>query len=301
MNLVNRVYPSISLHTQATGRWSITGPPLQQLPSDLFDIVVPDAGTVWLGHDLDAVELRIKAAIANDKPLLDLFARGDDPHTFNCCDIFQFAYPPVGANAYDMSIPENAEWRTKLGWEGKDDVRRVFSKRFVYRLIYRGNARFAGDIPGARQLGLDGPKLVKASTNWLLKHPAIPQYWARIDDQVRRLGYSATWAGRKRRLLGRGNGVYREAANHPMQGGVADLMNLTIIELADLCPWLVFVLNIHDELWMECPVEREAETWPIYQRVVQQARNIEGVTVPFPASFKRYDDKGVIEKVKAIV
>jgi len=74
VNLHTRVFPEFMTHTQANGRWSIVKPALQQLPGDLSDIYVPDVGKVWMKHDWDAVELRIQGAIANDKPLLDVFA-----------------------------------------------------------------------------------------------------------------------------------------------------------------------------------------------------------------------------------
>ena len=96
------------------------------------------------------------------------------------------------------------------------------------------------------------------------------------------------------------SGVFREGANHPIQGAVADLKNLTMIELLETCDWLTLAKEQHDAFWLECPVEREAETWPIYQEVVQRARLIEGVLMPFPAEFKRYLADGSVEKVKHV-
>jgi len=83
VRLRERVFPEFMTHTQANGRWSIVKPALQQLPGDLSDIYVPDHGYMWPKHDWDAVELRIQASIANDKPIritlrfmLPLLARG---------------------------------------------------------------------------------------------------------------------------------------------------------------------------------------------------------------------------------
>ena len=304
MVLRNRVYPEFLTHTQANARWSIVKPALQQLPGDLSDIYVPDEGKVWLKHDWDAVELRIQGAIANDKPLLDVFANRWDPHTLNMCEVLGYPYPSDRRNPHAST--EDSVWREKLDWRGKDDLRRRFAKVFCFRLIYRGDPRFAGDIPGAKQLGLNGPKLVKAADAWLLPHHAIRKYWARIDEQIRTYGFTQTWTGRKRRYMSIGPnrvvpaGVFREGANHPIQGAVADLKNLTMIELLERCDWLTLAKEQHDAFWLECPVEREAETWPIYQEVVQRARLIEGVLMPFPAEFKRYLAGGSVEKVKHV-
>jgi DNA polymerase I-like protein with 3'-5' exonuclease and polymerase domains len=83
-------------------------------------------------------------------------------------------------------------------------------------------------------------------------------------------------------------GVFREGANHPIQGAVADLKNITMLELLERCEWLTLAKEQHDAFWLECPVECEAETWPVYQEVVQRERVIEGVRMAFPAEFKRY-------------
>lgn len=304
MELHDRVYPEFLTHTQANARWSIVRPALQQLPGDLSDIFVPDEGYAWLKHDWDAVELRIQGAIANDRPLLDVFANRWDPHTLNMCEVLEYPYPNNRQNPH--TADEDREWRSKLDWRGKDDLRRRFAKVFCFRLIYRGDPRFAGDIPGARQLGLDGKKLQRAADAWLVPHHAIRTYWARIDEQIKLYGFTQTWTGRKRRYTSIGpdrvipSGVFREGANHPIQGGVSDLKNLTMLELLERCDWLTLAKEQHDAFWLECPLDRVNETWPIYQEVVQRPRVIEGVTVPFPAEFKLYLPDGSVQKVARI-
>ena len=305
MRIRERVYPTVLTHTQATGRWSIVDYPTQQLTADLKDVLIPDKGTAWLSHDWDQVELWFQAANANDLPLLQAKKEKWDIHALNTCEAFGFPYPPtkVDANGH----PDNAGWRAAIGWLGKDDPRRTFSKRFVYRIIYRGNPAHAGDIPGAKALGLNGPKLTNASRTWLAAHAAIPQYWARTDEFILRHGYTETWAGRKRRTLSVGaNGkiteaICRELSNHRMQGSVADLLNVTLIELVETMPWLKYVVSKHDALTMECPEELVEESWPEYQRIVQQARDIEGVHMTFPGSFATVRWDGTIEKVPQFI
>lgn len=224
-----------------------------------------------------------------------------DTHTVNMCDLLGYPSP---VSKYDPhNGGEDEAWRTVLKWMGKDDLRRRFAKVFVFRLIYRGDPRFSGDIPGAKQLGLDGKKLVEAADRWLLPHSAIRAYWARIDEQIRTKGFTQTWTGRKRRYMSIGpdkvipTGVFREGANHPIQGAVADLKNITMLELLHRCDWLTLAKEQHDAFWLECPVEREQETWPIYQEVVQRERVIEGVRMKFPAEFKVYLADGTVKKV----
>ena len=304
MRLRERVFPSILTHTQATGRWSIVDYPTQQLTQDLEGVIRPDKGKVWLKHDWDQVELWFQAALAGDEPLLRAKREKWDIHALNTCEAFGLPYPPTRIDAHGH--PDNRDWRELVGWRGKDDPRRSFSKRFVYRIIYRGNPAHAGDIPGAKALGLDGRKLADASRVWLAAHAAIPLDWARTDEFILRHGYTATWTGRKRRTLSVGPGgkiteaICRELSNHRMQGGVADLLNISLLELQDEMPYLILLGSKHDALTMECPEELEEGTWPMYQKIVQQERNVEGVNITFPASFARIRWDGTTEKVATI-
>ncbi len=305
MQIRSRVYPCILTHTQATGRWSINDFPTQQLTKDLEGVLKPDKGKVWMHHDFDQVELWFQAAIANDAPLLQAKRERWDIHALNTCEAFGLPYPPTRTDAHGH--PDNAAWRDLVGWRGKDDPRRTFSKRFVYRILYRGNAAHAGDIPGVKALGLDGRKLAHASRTWLAAHPAIPLDWVRTDAFIAKHGFTRTWAGRKRRTLSVGtNGriteaICRELCNHRMQGGVADLLNLSIIEMMAQMPFLSLLSTKHDALTMECDEALEEEAWPEYQRIVQQERMVGEVALTFPASFARVRWDGTTEKVKGVL
>lgn len=304
MKIRSRVYPDILTHTQATGRWSIVSYPTQQLTKDLDGVICPDKGKIWLHHDFDQVELWLQAAIARDEPLLRAKREKWDIHALNTCETFGLPYPPTRIDAHGH--PDNRDWRELVGWRGKDDPRRSFSKRFVYRIIYRGNPAHAGDIPGAKALGLDGRKLADASRTWLAAHAAIPLDWARTDEFILKHGYTITWAGRKRRTLSVDpsgkitDAICRELSNHRMQGSVADLLNISLLELQDAMPYLILLGSKHDALTMECPEELEEETWPEYQRIVQQERDIFGVPLTFPASFARIRWDGTTEKVRTL-
>jgi hypothetical protein len=126
--ILDRVHPRIATHSQANARFSTTDPPMATLPADLRDLYMPDEEWPWFGWDWDQQELRLIAAIANDHPLLEAFKNGWDVHTMNACDIFDIPYPIDLKNPHKS--PSCAEWRATHGWGGKDDTRRVFSKRF---------------------------------------------------------------------------------------------------------------------------------------------------------------------------
>lgn len=280
----DRIHPEILIHAQASGRHSTNNPPLAQLPGDLRDIIGPDEGYPWLGWDWDQIELRILAALAGDRPLLEAFQNGWDIHTLNTCDIFGYPYPP---NPQDPHTPKECQaWRDSLGWEGKDDKRRRFAKVFVYRLHYRGDPRTATDIPGAKGLGLNGPGLVQGSVRYLGKHPAIKRYWDYCDRLAQTTRLSRTFLGRRRVLLGDGKGLLREASNHPMQGAVSDIYNLTITQIAQECPQAHFVYGMHDSQWWELPQALWDQYVPLIKGIVEHPYQINGQSVTFPASYK---------------
>lgn len=376
----DRIYPSIKIHAQASGRWSITDPPLQQFPSYLQGLLIPDKGEVWIGWDWDAIEMRLLAGLANDRPYIKAFEQDWDVHSINVQDIFwgqsqeaRLKYAegmlglPAGVFSTAVSTGDCAlvqqlvsqfeagvdgaldrsglisgaqeTWRARLraphgseswpgrgctspqwkqtgqspiessenaaqrarvfacaawivcggpppGWEGGEDIRRTFAKRFVYRLNYGGDPRTAGDIPGAKQLGLTGPKLVEASRRYLAAHPAMAAWRVQAAAGAQTTHVSRSFMGRRRRLLGDGRSAVREAFNHPMQAGCADILNLTTIEIARKLPYACLVYTVHDSAWWAVPEQHEAEATQVIAETISRNWNVGGVDVYFPAKLK---------------
>ena len=284
-----RFYPEFLIHAQANARWSTNNPPLAQLPNDYRDIIMPDDGHTWLGWDWDQIELWINALLTNDTPTLDAFANGWDVHTLNMCDCFGYPYPPNRVQPWAQ--PENAAWIAALNFQGKDDPRRVFAKRFVYRLDYGGDPENAGDIPGAQTLGFIGPagkiKLVQASQRYLAAHPAKAEARRILAHTASTTSIVRTFRGRRRRLLGDGAKKIRDAFDQPMQAGVADWFNETFVMITEQLPWLDWMYGMHDSQWWQCQNDRVEETWPLYKLIVERPLTINGRTVVFPATFKR--------------
>lgn len=293
--IVERIYPTFKIHAQASGRWSTTDPPMAQLPADLRDIVIPDYGDVWIGWDWDQIELRLLAALANDRVYLDAFQNGYDVHVLNMCDLFGLARP-----TNRISPEQDLEWAANIKYEGKDDIRRVFAKRFVYRLNYGGDPKHAGDIPGVSVLGLRASDLVRASQRYLAAHPALAVWRTQVAASARSTGVSRTFLGRRRRLLGGGAGATREAYNHPMQGGVADILNLVTVRIGRELPGATLCYTMHDSAWWAVP-ETDFETaYPAVRHIVEDVWDVQGVNVSFPATFKKVsvvNDLPVLEKL----
>ncbi len=261
---VTRVYPECKQHVQASGRHSYTGPAVQQFKGELLDMLTPDVGTCWIGHDWSQIEVRILALLARDESYLAAFAEGRDIHELNVRAIF-------GAR----------------GTKELEGIRRGFGKRFVFRLHYRGKAENAGNIPGTRALGLDADRLVEASDRYLAAHPALPPYWEKVEAEAERTNMVRTFMGRPRRLTS----IYqaarnREACNHPMQGGVADIYVQTALLVKRAAPWARLVFGAHDAMWWQVPVARRMEFLALYVPLVTREFTINGLRTSFPAEFK---------------
>lgn len=264
LGVKDRIYPECRIHVQSTGRHSFVGPAVQQMRGDVAELLTPDVGTVWIGWDWSQIEVRLLAVLANDEPYLAAFARGDDIHELNARAIFG---PKGGAEL--------------------EAIRRRFIKAFVFRLHYRGKPENAGDIPGAKALGLDAPKLVRASESYLGEHPAIPEFWAKIEAIADKYGVVYSFMGRPRRLTSEFRAArLREACNDPMQAGVSDIYIETALMVKRAAPWARMVFGAHDAQTWQVPAERDAEFRAIAEPIVHRPFRINGRDVIFPAEFK---------------
>ena len=262
----DRIYPEIRQHVQASGRHSFVGPAVQQMKFDVLEQLTPDPGTVWVSFDWSQIEVRLLAVLAGDQPYLDAFARGDDIHDLNKRTLFADKYQAAG----DFG-----------------EVQRRFTKTFVFRLHYRGKPENAGDIPGARLLGLDRERLVEVAGRYMDAHPAIPDYWRRLEDEIERRGVVYTFMGRPRRLTSPWrNARIREGCNHPCQGGVSDVYTSTAVAIKRAAPWARFVYGAHDAQTWQVPKDRAEEFRALIEPIVTREFDVHGVPTRFPAEFK---------------
>jgi DNA polymerase I-like protein with 3'-5' exonuclease and polymerase domains len=280
------VYPRFLLHAQASGRWSTVDPPMAQIPKSLQSIVEPHPGYKWIEWDWDQIELRLLGALSGDEIYEEAFSKGWDIHTLHTCDVFGWSYPFNKSNPHGSL--EDAGWRKEHNWGGKDDPRRRFAKVFIFRLNYGGEAKNATDIPGVKQLGLRPTDLVRGSKLYLSKHPRIRQYWDRIADEGIRLREVRTFMGRRRRMLvDSKSAMKRLIYNHPMQGGVSDVFNTTLIRISEVCPEATFAYGVHDAQKWAVPEHLFPSLFRRMYEVVHTPWEVSGRKTVLPATFKR--------------
>ena len=115
-----------------------------------------------------------------------------------------------------------------------------------------------------------------------------------VVANARETGYTQTMYGRKRYIpeLTSSNfnirqGAERIALNTPIQGTAADLIKLAMIRvfnaLKDHYPQATLLLQVHDELIIECPQEIAAEVAELISREMEQVASL---SVPLIAEAK---------------
>jgi DNA polymerase I-like protein with 3'-5' exonuclease and polymerase domains len=292
VGVLDRIYPETRIHAQASGRHSIVKPPLPQIKGDNRRLFRPDPGWPFFEFDWSNIETWLLGYLAGDELILKAKADNWDTHTVNLCDLMGVSHPVDRTKAVHTCDCINCtSWRQAMKWQGADDIRRTFSKRAIFRTHYRGNPDGMGDIPGAKALGMDGARMTAAVNRYLDLHHWIREFWKSIEHDVDTAGVVYTWDGRPRRLTAKGvNARYREASNHPLQGGVAGIYNQTYLTIKRLLPEARFITGAYDAQTWAFP----AELYDVYSQVAlnvaQRHYTINGRDAFFPASVKKRRD-----------
>jgi len=130
--------------------------------------------------------------------------------------------------------------------------------------------------------------------SYLANYPGVRDYMKRVVADARESGFTKTMYGRKRYIpeLRASNfnvrsGAERIALNTPIQGTAADLIKLAMIRvdtaLREQYPQAKLLLQVHDELIVECP---EEIAQGVAQLVSREMENVAALDVPLTAEAK---------------
>lgn len=250
----DRIHTTFNQDVVSSGRLSSTNPNLQNIPvrtelgRRIRSAFVPDDGKIFVSADYSQFEIRLAAVLAGDKEMIKILSGDIDIHTKTASDVYGVSMDEVTKNQrrnakvinfgvlYGMS-PQGLSAATDMTFhEAKKFIEQYFEKR----------------------------KPIREYIDNTLKH-------ARTD------GYVETYYGRRRptpdvlssNFMVR-NGAERAAANMPIQGTEADLMKLAMIEvdkqLGDLGDQL---LQIHDSILIECPIENKDKVADILKTAME--------------------------------
>jgi DNA polymerase I len=261
--VTGRVHTSFNQSGSVTGRLSSTNPNLQNIPirTDLGRRVrngfIAEDGNVLLSVDYSQIELRIVAHIAGDEAMLDAFRQGQDIHTATAAAIY--------------SIP----------LEQVDKAQRRHAKAINFGLIY-GMSAFGLTRSSGLTLG-EAENFVKA---YFVQFPGVKKYLDATRKLATEQGYVETLLGRRRYFPLLQSQINhnvrqreeREAINAPIQGTAADIMKIAMLKVSDA---LVaaglkgqMLLQVHDEIVIECPQKELQETAQLVQSIMSAAYSL---------------------------
>jgi len=255
-----RVHTSYSQAGSVTGRLSSSNPNLQNIPTRtetgrrVRNGFIAEDGNVLLSVDYSQVELRIVAVMAGDQSMLEAFRAGQDIHATTAAAI--------------LGIP--------LEQVSKDQRRHA--KAINFGLIY-GMSPFGL----TRTTDLTLAEAENFINTYFEKFPGVKRY---LDD-TRKLaasqGYVETLLGRRRYFpaLKAGtnpqmrNREEREAINAPIQGTAADIMKIAMLRIPTSLErsglQTRMLLQVHDEIVLECPKVELEKAASVVQKVMEEA------------------------------
>ncbi|MBR2659900.1 MAG: DNA polymerase I [Clostridia bacterium] len=267
-----RVHSTFDQTATATGRISSSEPNLQNIPvrteegKEIREAFLPRKGWVLLDADYSQIELRLMAHFSGDPALIDAFRKGEDIHARTASEIF------------DVPL----EWVTP--------ELRSRAKAVNFGLIY-GISGFGL----SRNTGVSRKEAAAFIEKYFQTYPGVKRFMDRTAAEGADRGYAETLMGRRRYLpeLKSPKAPIREfgkraAMNTPVQGTAADIIKLAMVRIdralreAGLQSRLI--LQVHDELLLECPPEEADRAAELLRAAMEGAIEL---SVPLVAEVHR--------------
>lgn len=263
-----RIRTSFQMTVTATGRLSSTEPNLQNIPtrtelgSQMRRMFVAAPGNVLVDADYSQIELRLLAHISGDEAMCRAFRSGEDFHTLTAARVFHVEPQDV--------TPE---------------MRRR-AKAVNFGVVY-GISPFSL----SQDIGVTVAEAKEYMERYFQTYTGVRAYMDRIVKQARADGYVETLMHRRRALpeLKSSNHNLRAfgervALNMPIQGTAADLMKLAMVRverrLADEGLAAQLIMQVHDELIVECPEDEAARVQALLE---EEMSGVMTLAVPLPA------------------
>jgi DNA polymerase-1 len=251
--MLKQIGPDGRIHTvfnqmlTATGRLSSAEPNLQNIPvrTELGRemrkfFIAKDENHLLVDADYSQIELRLLAHMAADETLIGYFREGKDIHTKTASEIFHVPQEVV--------TPEM----------------RKSAKAVNFGIVYG-----IGEYSLSQDLGVPMRVAKEYIEKYFALFPRVKEYLEEVKIEAHEKGYVSTLFGRirkipelkapKKNLVAFGE---RVAMNAPIQGTAADIIKLAMVRVDRRLEQegleSALVLQVHDELILECP-KKESE------------------------------------------
>lgn len=260
-----RIHATFNQTVARTGRLSSDAPNLHNIPirseeGKVFRTAfVPREGCVFMVADYNQIELRCIAHLADDPGLIDAFNRGIDIHSATAARVFGVEPSSVTS---DM---------------------RSQAKMISYGLAYGMEA-----FGLSQRLGVGVGEASEILDAYFAAFPNVKQYMDDTIEEARTKGYTETLFGRRRQIPELNNPNFRirqagerQAMNAGIQGLAADIFKIALVRIdaaiAKAKLKSTVILQVHDEVIVECPV---AERDKVNAIVLHEMKNAAALKVP---------------------
>lgn len=254
-----KIHTTYNQTNTATGRLSSANPNLQNVPvrndegKELRKIFKASEGNMLVDADYSQIELRLLAHFSDCKKLKEAYNARKDIHTHTAAEVF--------------GVPELAVTR---------EMRRE-AKAVNFGIIY-GISPFGL----AKDLSISTKKAKEYIDKYFETYDEVKNYMTKNVDNAKRDGYVKTVCGRRRvidelkssnfnlRAFGE-----RAAMNMPLQGSSADIIKIAMINVYNRLKEeglkAKLVLQVHDELVIDCPTEEQEKVSNILKTEMENA------------------------------
>ncbi len=251
-----------------TGRISSGEPNLQNIPvrtplgSQMRRFFVAAPGKVLVDADYSQIELRLLAHISGDDAMREAFLTGADIHRSTAARVY--------------GLPE----------EEITPALRSSAKAVNFGIVYG-----IGAFSLSKDIGVSVKEAEAFINSYFASFPKVKQYMDDTVERGREQGYVTTLYNRRRNLpeLANSNFNVRElgkrmAMNTPIQGTAADIIKIAMVRVARRLAAeqleARLILQVHDELIVECPVAEQAQVEIIVREEMERAAEL---SVPLAA------------------
>lgn len=266
-----RMYTTFKQTETRTGRISSAEPNIQNIPvrteigRNFRKFFTAADGKVLCDADYSQIELRVLAALAGDKVMIETFKEGRDIHAETAASVFR-------------RVPEEVD----------ADLRRK-AKAVNFGIVYG-----IGAFSLAKEVGSTLSEAKQYIDDYLAHFSGVQQYMDANTKSAEADGYAVTMFGRRRfipEILSANKTVKalgkRIAMNTPIQGTAADIIKIAMIRVYNRLkrelPEAKLILQVHDELIVEAPEAVSQKALTILREEMQNAVQL---VVPLPVDAK---------------
>ncbi len=272
-----RIHTSWHQVTVVTGRVSSSDPNLQNIPvrtalgGAIRRAFIAPPGSRLVAADYSQMELRILASLSGDEALRAVFASGGDVHAATAATLFD--KDPSEVDSAERRIAKMVNFGTvygisSFGLSARIDMSREEAQSFIDR--------------------------------YFESYPGVREYFDQLLAGVAEAGYVETILGRRRYFpelrsdattridVNTRRRAEREAINAPLQGSAADITKVAMVAvhraLADEGLRAKLLLQVHDELLLEAPVDEVARVVEIAESLMRTGVVLDGVDLAVDVS-----------------